>query len=194
MTAKPVLSARERLLRAADKLFYEEGINSVGIDRVIEKAGVAKASLYSTFGSKEELVRAYLDRRQEIRQRKTAEVIARHTEPRAKMLAIFEYLGELIALPSFRGCAFTRATSESLDSKSVRTVCDDSRSWLRSLFRDLAEDEGIGDTDGLATQLLLLYDGASATALMDSEPNAARVARDIAARVWDEASPRTTLQ
>ena len=54
-------SPRERLLAAADELFYAEGVQSVGIDRVIERAGVAKASLYSTFGSKEELVRAYLE-------------------------------------------------------------------------------------------------------------------------------------
>src|SRR5690348_13294799 len=58
-------SPRERLLDAASELFYAEGIQSVGIDRVIERAGVAKASLYSTFGSKEELVRAYLDQRGE---------------------------------------------------------------------------------------------------------------------------------
>ena len=53
-------SARERLLDAANELFYEEGVHTVGIDRVIERAGVAKATLYSTFGSKDELVRAYL--------------------------------------------------------------------------------------------------------------------------------------
>ena len=56
-------SARERLLAAADELFYEEGVHTVGIDRVIERAGVAKASLYNTFGSKDELVRAYLTSR-----------------------------------------------------------------------------------------------------------------------------------
>ena len=54
-------SPRERLLKAADELFYAEGINSVGIDRVIERADVARASLYSTFGSKDELIRAYLE-------------------------------------------------------------------------------------------------------------------------------------
>ena len=57
------VSARERLLRAADELFYEEGIHTVGIDRIIERAGVAKATLYSAFGSKDELVRAYLRER-----------------------------------------------------------------------------------------------------------------------------------
>ena len=54
-------SARERLLAAADELFYEEGVHTVGIDRVIEHAGVAKGSLYNTFGSKDELIRAYLE-------------------------------------------------------------------------------------------------------------------------------------
>ena len=59
----PGLSARERLLAAASELFYAEGVHTVGIDRVIERAGVAKASLYNTFGSKDELVRAYLEAR-----------------------------------------------------------------------------------------------------------------------------------
>ena len=59
-------SPRERLLKAADELFYAEGINSVGIDRVIERADVARASLYSTFGSKDELIRGYLEHRMEI--------------------------------------------------------------------------------------------------------------------------------
>ena len=65
-------SPRERLLEAAGELFYAEGVQSVGIDRVIERAGVAKASLYSTFGSKEELVRAYLDERHARDPRKAA--------------------------------------------------------------------------------------------------------------------------
>src|SRR2546429_177462 len=71
-------SPRERLLKAADELFYAEGINSVGIDRVIERADVARASLYSTFGSKDELIRAYLEQRMEItkaRPRSAAEAL-----------------------------------------------------------------------------------------------------------------------
>ena len=61
------VSARERLLAAADELFYEEGIHVVGIDRIIDKAGVAKATLYSTFGNKEGLILAYLQARLELR-------------------------------------------------------------------------------------------------------------------------------
>ena len=66
-------SARERLLAAADELFYEEGVHTVGVDRVIERAGVAKATLYSAFGSKDELIRAYLAARHAARQGYDAE-------------------------------------------------------------------------------------------------------------------------
>src|SRR5882757_10784358 len=90
-------SARERLLAAATELFYAEGIHTVGIERVLERAGVAKASLYSTFGSKDELVRAYLLTRAERRQARINARIARHEGPREKILAIFDLITELAA-------------------------------------------------------------------------------------------------
>src|SRR6476620_2751318 len=101
-------SARERLLAAAEELFYEEGVNTVGIDRVIERAGVAKASLYACFGSKEELIRAYLEGRQARRE----ERLARYETPRTRLLGVFDVMGELFAEPTFRGCAFVRASAE----------------------------------------------------------------------------------
>lgn len=191
-TAKTALPARERLLRAADKLFYEEGINSVGIDRIIEKAGVAKASLYASFGSKDELVAAYLARRHERRIKRVEETLAPHPTPRAKMVALFESQAESAAHPAYRGCAFVRADSEASDKKGVKIVCGDTRTWMRGLLRDLATEAGIEDADGLASQLLLLQDGASATAQLDRNPNAARVAGEIAARLWDDAVSRRT--
>ena len=87
-------SARDRLLAAANELFYEEGVHTVGIERVIERAGVAKASLYSAFGSKEELVRAYLQERADARKRRIAERVARHDDPRDRILAVFDVLVE----------------------------------------------------------------------------------------------------
>src|SRR5215813_69981 len=97
-------SARERLLAAASELFYEEGVHTVGIDRIIEHAGVAKASLYSTFGSKDELVRAYLESRAERRKQRISERVAAHERPRDRVLAIFDYLIDAVAAPTFRGC------------------------------------------------------------------------------------------
>src|SRR5580765_949847 len=93
-------SAHDRLLAAADELFYEEGVSAVGIDRVIERAGVAKASLYSAFGSKEELVRVYLQQRADARKRRISEGIARHDDPRDRILAVFDVLGDRAAEPT----------------------------------------------------------------------------------------------
>src|ERR1700730_2974422 len=90
-------SPRERLLAAANELFYEEGVNTVGIDRVIARAGVAKASLYNTFGSKDELVRAYLEGRQALRQDRTTRALARCDTPRERILCVFEVLGQMVA-------------------------------------------------------------------------------------------------
>src|SRR6478752_1232625 len=113
-TAAPAASgsARERLLQAADQLFYAEGIHSVGIDRVIEHAGVAKASLYKHFGSKDELVRAYLDRRHAARQLRITEMLGRYDAPRDRLLGVFEVLADISARPGFRGCAFVNASAE----------------------------------------------------------------------------------
>ena len=106
------LSARERLLAAADELFYENGVNLVGIDRVIEHAGVAKASLYDCFGSKEELIRAYLKGRAEKRQARIVERLAGLDTPQAKILGIFDLLAEIVNRTDYRGCAFQRASAE----------------------------------------------------------------------------------
>src|SRR5947207_2514323 len=120
-------SARERLLAAANELFYNEGVHTVGIDRVIAHAGVAKASLYNTFGSKDELVRAYLAGRQQTRQERIQRHLARHENPRDKLLAVFDAQAETFALPGYRGCAFQNASAEGSDDGTVREICEDIR-------------------------------------------------------------------
>src|ERR1700712_4318401 len=106
-------SARDRLLAAATELFYAEGVHVVGIDRVIERAGVAKASLYSAFGSKDELIRAYLERRNErTRDRLTSCLSERFATPRERLLGMFQIQGEQFADPKFRGCPNASATAE----------------------------------------------------------------------------------
>src|ERR1700749_4354437 len=96
------LSARERLLAAAEELFYEEGFNTVGIERVIERAGVAKASLYDCFGSKDELIRAYLLARKEAREARIEAGLERFQTPRARLLGMFDLLGEVTLQPNYR--------------------------------------------------------------------------------------------
>ena len=106
-------SARERLLAAANELFYEEGVHTVGIDRVIEHAGVAKGSLYNTFGSKDELIRAYLEARHVSMAERITRYIERYDTPRERLLGVFGAQAELFAEGTYRGCAFARASAES---------------------------------------------------------------------------------
>src|ERR1700726_1840258 len=106
------LSAKDRLLAAADELFYSEGVHVVGIDRIVERAGVAKASLYSTFGSKDELVRAYLEVHFHDRQRGVALIRAAHETPREAIIGVFVELDGALAGSEFRGCRFIMATAE----------------------------------------------------------------------------------
>jgi AcrR family transcriptional regulator len=179
--------ARERLLAAADELFYEEGVNLVGIDRVIERAGVAKASLYDCFGSKEELIRSYLQQRHEARQVRVRERLARCVTPREKVLAVFDSMAEATEAPGFRGCAFARASAEARPGSSVKAMCDESRAWNLALFADLAKQAGAADPDRVAQQLRLLYDGASVSAHVDTSSTAAAAARAMAEMVLDQA-------
>ncbi|HTX28407.1 MAG TPA: TetR/AcrR family transcriptional regulator [Streptosporangiaceae bacterium] len=179
-------SARERLLAAANELFYTEGVHTVGIDRVIEQAGVAKASLYNTFGSKDELVAAYLESRHASTARRISRALSRYQTPRDRLLGVFDAQGELFAEPGFRGCAFVSASAES-PNNVVEQAAAGYRSWVRDLFTGLAREAGAPDPEGLARQLHLLYDGASLSARMDHDPSAGAAARTAAATLLDAA-------
>ncbi|SFF59678.1 transcriptional regulator, TetR family [Actinacidiphila alni] len=178
-TTKP--SARERLLAAANELFYAEGVQSVGIDRVIEHAGVAKASLYNTFGGKEQLIRAYLDHRHAGVTARLVRAVEGRATPREQMLAVFESQGAQFGKPAFHGCAFIRASAETSPGSLVAEAADNYRAWLRELFARLADEAGAADPEALARQLQLLYDGATVAAAMDHDPSVAVASRAAAA-------------
>jgi AcrR family transcriptional regulator len=180
--------ARDRLLAAADELFYAEGIHTVGIDRVIDRAGVAKATLYSAFGNKEGLIRAYLEARLQDRQARINQALATLATPREKILGVFDVLGRTCAQPGFHGCAFMNASAESLPGSAAEQASDESRAWTRELFVDLARDAGAADPDQLARQLVQLYDGAIISARMDRDTDAAATAKVTAAAVVDAAT------
>jgi AcrR family transcriptional regulator len=169
-------------LEAADELFYCEGVNTVGIDRVIARAGVAKASLYSNFGSKDELIRAYLERRHKSRRERIEQAIAVHGSPREKILAVFDQLGDL------RGCPFIRAGAEAPPGSPTEAANDAYRRWVRSLLQRLARDAGASDPATLAVQLQIVYDGAAVGARMDRNSRAASKARLAAASLIDVAT------
>lgn len=170
------LSARDRLLAAADELFYAEGVHVVGIDRIVERAGVAKASLYDSFGSKEELVRAYLENHFRVRQASIARILAAHTSPRERILGVFAEFEKALAGSEFRGCRFIMASAEARPGDASEVVVAQYRAWLRSLFTDLAQAAGARDAKQLGRQLALLYDGAAVAARLDQDRRGAAIA------------------
>jgi AcrR family transcriptional regulator len=185
--AEPRRSARERLLNAANELFYSEGVQTVGVDRIIEHAGVAKASLYNTFGSKEDLVKAYLQSRHARTTQRLTAAVEMHTDPTARLLAVFDAQGQLFAQPNFRGCAFVSASAEAPPGGLVEQAADDYRDEIRALFTRLAGEAGAPDPATLGRQLHLIYDGAGISARMDRDPSIAVGARAAAAALLETA-------
>jgi AcrR family transcriptional regulator len=182
-------SVRERLLNAADELFYRDGVNTVGVERVLQQAGVAKASLYGTFGSKEELVRAYLEERARRVQERIENQVSTATEPRAQMLAIFDGLIERAKDADYHGCPFIRACAEAPPgANAARDVSATHRAWRQGFFASLAKEAGVRDASGFASQLAILYDGAACAVSMDGSPGAAVAARNAVARLLEEQS------
>jgi AcrR family transcriptional regulator len=189
-------SPRERLLEAAGELFYAEGVQSVGIDRVIERAGVAKASLYSTFGSKEELVRAYLDERHAgtLRRLRAAVDAIGPADPVERILAVFDAQAERFPTPGFHGCAFIAAAAEAPKDGRIDEATRAYRQEIRELFTELASAAGASDPSLLASQLQLIYDGGATSANLDRDPSIAGPARAAAAALIEASLERPTAR
>ena len=182
------LSARQRLLDAADRLFYAEGVHRVGIDRIIEEAGVAKGSLFYNFSGKDDLVAAYLAGRDERRRAVTAQHQEGLSDPVDKLLAVFDALKETVSSPTYNGCPFANANAEarpdSVEVDALRTF----RGWLAEMLLSLTQEAGFVDAAEVADRLRLLYDGAIANSRLDTHPEAARIAKDLAVMVLETAT------
>ncbi|MDQ1496068.1 MAG: hypothetical protein QOG69_2551 [Actinomycetota bacterium] len=181
-------SARDRLLDAADNLFYDEGIHAVGIERVLQKSGVAKGSLYYNFGGKDDLIRTYLQNRHARWAARVDEAMGALTTPTDKILAVYDALGELFAEPDFRGCAFINAAAEAPPGSAEGLATRDFRTWVHNLFGTLVDQGRYEHAETLTTQLILLYDGSNISAQMDHNPHAAQAAREAAAALLQAAS------
>jgi AcrR family transcriptional regulator len=178
----------DQILAAAGGLFYSEGIRAVGIDRIIEEAKVAKATLYRHFPSKDHLVAAYLQDRHERVIRSLREALDATGAPRDQVRVIFERLYEKADSPEFRGCAFALAVAEHGDSERVVTVARTHKKAVGDIFRAVISKAGLG-LDQTAAHLSLLYEGALATVAVGRDPTAVLVARDCALSVFDAAIP-----
>jgi AcrR family transcriptional regulator len=150
---------------------------------------VAKASLYNTFGSKEELVRAYLEHRREGTAGRVQAAIDSADSPREQILAVFDSQAHSMERPDYRGCAFVAASAEAKPGGCIEDSTRSYRSWLRGVFTDLATEAGARDPELLARQLHLLYDGAASTRNLDHDQEAAVTARAVVESLLDASLP-----
>lgn len=177
-------AARERILETAATLFYRHGINSVGIDLVIARSGVAKMTLYRHFRSKEELVLAFLEKvytEQSAWLRKR--IAAARVSERNRPLVIFDALEEWFDAPGFRGCPFIGTAAEVRDAKQRvhRAAWRFKRMLMRDYLLELLQEAGYRNADLLADQMLMLVDGAAVRAAMEGGSGSARAAKRAAA-------------
>jgi AcrR family transcriptional regulator len=166
-----VPTARDRILTVACDLFYREGIRAVGIDRIIAEAGVAKASLYANFRSKDDLIVAYLTWLRDTWETEVDTAAAGVDDPAERVRRLFGLLADDLGDAGFRGCPFANAAAEYPDPEHPsRRVTDEYRAWLRRRLAEDAEAAGLADPAGTADALVLLYDGACVGAKLDRAP------------------------
>lgn len=180
--AAPPVGVRERLLDTADRLFYREGVRAVGIDRVLAEAGAAKASLYSHFGCKDDLVAAHVERRiTDARAKIEAYVDGIPLADRA--LRFFDWVVEWTKAPDFRGCPLHHIVAELSDPKHpARTVAAEQRAWMYAKFLEWVRAAGVPNPAATAGALVVLFDGAI-TASEHDGPQRARDARWMAGQL-----------
>ncbi|MFC8229115.1 TetR/AcrR family transcriptional regulator [Streptomyces sp. NPDC057287] len=155
--------AGRRIVAAAEELFYDRGITAVGVDLIAEHSGVTKRTLYNRFGSKDHLVAAYLVERDRRWRSLVRAAVDACDDPVEAVTAPFDALRTWSGANT-RGCAFTNALAELPDrAHPAYAIAAGQKLWLRNLFEELATGAGRARPATLATQLLVLHEGALAT-------------------------------
>ena len=175
-------ATRERILNAAAQLFTRDGIRTTSVDTISDLAGLTKVTLYKHFRSKDELIAEVLER--EENQWRTwflERVNALAQRPEDRLLAAFDVLAEWFQTESFRGSPFINTAMEVTDSNHpVHTVLAKHRAANRDFFRSNAEQAGFSDAKQIEESLILLFRGATVSALIEHRPDVAKHAKKAA--------------
>jgi AcrR family transcriptional regulator len=183
--------ARERLLTAAYELFSRRGVNAVGIDMIIQRSGVARQTMYRHFDSKQDLVIAFLKRREQLWTRDWLQATVERGggEPAQRLLAIFDTFDLWFHEPDFEGCSFINVMLEHPDpDHPVHRACVAHLATIRRFVADLARRARINDPDGLARDWHILMKG-SIVAAAEGDLDAAKRARRVGERLLAECAP-----
>ncbi len=181
----PASPKRDHLMATAWRLFYRDGLRAVGIDTILAEAGVAKMTLYNHFASKEELILAILEKRdQEFRASLLAQVAAAGPDPVQRLLAVFDWHEGWFGSEAFKGCVFIRALSEYPDpNHPIHLAAWRHKVAVKAALTDLCATAGAKDAAALAETLSFLLDGAIVTAHATETTAPARSARATAAQL-----------
>ncbi|HEY0122576.1 MAG TPA: TetR/AcrR family transcriptional regulator [Rhizobium sp.] len=180
-TRKSPEETREQILRSAYRLFSSQGVAQVGIDTILADSGCAKASLYNNFPSKEALALAFLERRE---QEWTygwleEEVRRRSSDPKERLLAVFDVFGEWFKRRNFEGCPFVNILLESEFNSPIHRAATGHLANIRALLRGFAIDAGLQESDRFVQAWHILMKG-SIVAACEGNRNAATEALAVA--------------
>ncbi|MEZ5191009.1 MAG: TetR/AcrR family transcriptional regulator [Schumannella sp.] len=160
-TPLPSAPAKLRILETADRLFYEDGIRSVGVDRLIGESSVTKATFYKHYGSKDRLITDYIAHRHRREAEHLAELAARDDDPLRMLEAIRDAIARQISSPGFRGCPFINAATEFPDPRHpVRVAVQEHREWFVDVLERLVRALHHPMPGEAADDLTLARDGA----------------------------------
>lgn len=180
----PSLSASEKLIHTATRLFYEHGITATGVDTIVAVSGVSKPTLYAHFGTKHRLIAAVLDRQhQERRVSLEAHLQARSTlSAPGRLLTIFDWVAAQQRSAWNRGCPFVNASVElaMAEDKVAKAVVQRHKRWFRGVLAALAGEAGAAASEAVASQLHLLIEGANARMLAEGDLMAIVAAKQAA--------------
>jgi AcrR family transcriptional regulator len=165
---KGEVSARERILATASELFYREGIRAIGVDTVVERAGVSKTSLYRLFESKDALITAFAAEQDRLFWARWDRIEEQHADdPRALLEALLSGIAERIGRPAYRGCPFLNLATEFPDHNHPgRVIGRGNKEELRTRLATIVAKLGASDPNRVASQIALIINGAYATGLM----------------------------
>ena len=161
-------AARERILLTADRLFYNEGIHAVGVQRIVEESAVTRVTLYRHFPSKDDLVAAYLDRRAEYDHAQVDGIIEAHADdPRGALTELATALTRDDFAAVRRGCPFINASAEFTGPHAARQRAGDIRRWVTGRLAELLTRVGHRDPRAGAEQLMMVRTGAVVSGALD---------------------------
>lgn len=182
------MTARDRVLETAFRLFYARGLRTVGVDLIIAESGVAKATFYKYFPGKDDLILAYLDRVDEVWSGQLRDAArAAGNQPADQLVGLFDALHLACRRADYRGCAFINAAAENPPGTPIHQRTLAHKESVSTWIRGLATDAGAHDPEALARALTLVLDGGLASGSLDGRPDAAVAAQGTARLLVDAA-------